>query len=297
MIDQHAASRARNCIVAGALGDALSGTLTGSVGPQGALFPASPSLSDDTWLTLATCEAIAREGGRVHPARVAGVFVEWLAQKRFRGAGSASLTALRDLSAGADWAMSGARAESAAAGAALRCAPLAFFLDSDDEKDRVVVRDVVRITHHSDEAYAGAVAVIAAIRHCLRSTGVPSDLAAEVLSNLPDTRLRERLDSIQRFAGDSAEAAEQFGVSGDVAEAVPLAVLIASRNPDTLEAALTEAASLGGGADTIAGLVGQMLGAAGCDVPAALLDALPERHAIDVVLQPFVQLVGGSVAQ
>ena len=119
MIDQHAASRARNCIVAGALGDALSGTLKGSVGPQGALFPASPSLSDDTWLTLATCEAIAREGGRVHPARVAGVFVEWLAQKRFRGAGSASLTALRDLSAGADWAMSGARGELAAASAAL----------------------------------------------------------------------------------------------------------------------------------------------------------------------------------
>src|SRR5262245_24138963 len=66
------------------------------------------------------------------------------------GLGSSTLKALRDLSAGAHWALAGARGEYAAgAGAAMRIAPLAFLLDPASADDRVLIRDVARITHHS----------------------------------------------------------------------------------------------------------------------------------------------------
>jgi ADP-ribosylglycohydrolase len=42
----------------------------------------------------------------------------------------------------------------------MRIAPLAFVPSA----DRVVIRDAVRITHHNDEAYLGALAVVLAIR-------------------------------------------------------------------------------------------------------------------------------------
>ena len=46
----------------------------------------------------------------------------------------------------------------------MRIAPLAFFCDPSDETARRTIRDVARITHHHEEAYVGALAVVVAIR-------------------------------------------------------------------------------------------------------------------------------------
>ena len=92
-------SRARNTIMAGALGDVGAGEFEGTASPQRALFNGSRSLSDDTWLALATCEAIARHGASVRTTAIADVFREWFARKRFKAVGSATFNALRDLAA------------------------------------------------------------------------------------------------------------------------------------------------------------------------------------------------------
>src|SRR5262249_2754077 len=126
------------CLLGGALGDALGG-----IGERG-----RPSLSDDTQLTLATCESITATG-RLDPAHLAETFRQWFEDRRLSGLGSSTLKALRDLSAGAHWGLSGAQGEMTAGnGGAMRIAPLAFL-----PADRVTIRDCVRITHHSDEAY------------------------------------------------------------------------------------------------------------------------------------------------
>lgn len=106
-----ARERVRCCLFAGALGDAWGGPYEGR--PPGATtpFPASPVLSDDTMLTAATCEAIIQAGGAVTPELVAEHLRDWFADGRLRGLGSATLKALRDLSAGAHWALAGARGE------------------------------------------------------------------------------------------------------------------------------------------------------------------------------------------
>jgi hypothetical protein len=62
----------RGCLLGGALGDAYGG-----IGERGGL-----RLSDDTQMTLATCEAIARTG-RVDPA--ASPMLSCMFEKRLRG--------------------------------------------------------------------------------------------------------------------------------------------------------------------------------------------------------------------
>jgi ADP-ribosyl-[dinitrogen reductase] hydrolase len=107
-------------LLAGAIGDALGGVTERS----------GLAISDDTQLTLATCEAIIEAKG-VDPERIAGSFLRWYRAGAISGIGSSTLEALRDLDAGGHWALCGARGERAAGnGAAMRIAPLAFLLDS-----------------------------------------------------------------------------------------------------------------------------------------------------------------------
>jgi ADP-ribosyl-[dinitrogen reductase] hydrolase len=148
-------------------------TLEGKAGPVQFVPPTTPTLSDDTELTLATCESII-ESCAVEPESLAEHFVRWFNARRIHGLGSSTLKALRDLSSGTHWALAGARGEYAAGnGAAMRIAPLAFLLDPNDPKQRTTIRDACRITHHSDEAYVGALAVIFAVRAVVTKEWTP----------------------------------------------------------------------------------------------------------------------------
>jgi ADP-ribosyl-[dinitrogen reductase] hydrolase len=287
--------RARNTILAGALGDAWGGPYDGSITPQRALFAGTRALSDDTWLTLATCEAIARYGGGVRADGIADVFLDWYSQKRFRALGSATLNVLRDLAAGAErHASSGMPSATAAGGVALRAAPLAFILDPHDPADQLRLRDIVGITHPGDDALAGAIAMIDAIQTCLGRTGVPPDLPAIVAGRLPHSKVRDRLAQVAQIDVWTSDMVDADAVSR-VDEAVPLALVIAARAGETMETALAAAAATGANADTVTALTGQILGAAGHGMPSALVDALPERAEVEQVLLRFVQSVVGAV--
>jgi ADP-ribosyl-[dinitrogen reductase] hydrolase len=156
--------RARGCIIAGAIGDAMGGPFEGQPGPLQFCEHADWSISDDSQLTLATCESII-EMGSVSPEHIAGRFVHWYRARRITGMGSSTLKALRDLDAGLHWALAGAKGEmSAGNGAAVRIAPVSFHLDPAIAQHRQAIRDVSRITHHNEEAYVGALALVTAIR-------------------------------------------------------------------------------------------------------------------------------------
>ncbi len=262
------------CLLGGLLGDAWGGAYEGRTGPLVPNFPGAPAISDDTQLVIATCEAIVEQNGRVDPAAIAERFRIWFTSGRLTGLGSSTLKAVRDLAAGAHWALSGARGEFAAgAGAAMRAAPLAFFLDAARDKDRQVLRDVARITHHSEEAYVGSLAVVLAIRHSSRSGSVPHDLLAEVATDLPDTAVRDRMLELVEC---TPEQAASFGVSGHVVDAVPLALRLAATPGASCADVIRAAISFGGDTDTIASLAAQILGAGGAGPPRELLGRIPE---------------------
>jgi ADP-ribosylglycohydrolase len=286
-------------ILGGAIGDGWGRPHEGAVPPVTAPIPAELVVTDDTQLTIATCESIIDRGG-VDPGHIAGRFLRWFREGRIHGMGASTLKAMRDLDAGAHWALAGAKGERAAGnGAAMRVAPLAFMLDPTDGTDRVLLRDVCRITHHHDEAYAGALAVAMAIRLAARDESVTATMLTDVAALLPDSQVRDRLDRFAAFGGDvsPAQVADCWGSSGYVVESVPIAIFAARdcrRRP--FSEIVQRAVEAGGDADTIASIAGQIAGAAVglAGLPTDLLARLRDQDDLTAVASAFSQVATGG---
>lgn len=252
------------CLLGGAIGDGLGRPHEGQPPPIQLNFDAPLHLSDDTQLTLATCEAIV-EAERVDPAAIAARFVHWYRQRRLTGLGASTLKAIIELAAGQHWALAGAKGDRAAGnGAAMRIAPLAFFCEPDDDDDRALIRNVCRITHHHEEAYAAALAVVAAVRHAaLDRTAPMRNLPSVVAAKLPDSVTRDCLREIATVDTPTIqEFADRYGTTGYAADSVPLAIVAASHIDGLgFEAMLRALINCGGDTDTNASIAGQIAGA------------------------------------
>ena len=179
-------------------------------------------------------------------------------------------------------------------GAAMRAAPLAFLLEPTDPSDLRTIRDVSRITHHNDEAYTGALSVVAAVRCAWRGEGCGwPDLLRNVAGVLPDSRIRDRLREIIGMDPivSLAELAQQIGTSGYATESVPLALCGAQRVQSTgFQGMMEELISLGGDTDTIASMAGQVAGTIlGYDaLPPLLVSRLPEQVILQTIVKNFL---------
>lgn len=286
------------CILGGALGDAWGGPWEGRIGPLPFEIPLQSKISDDTQLTLATCESVT-EKGSVDPKNLAAHFLDWFVRGRITGIGASTLKAMRDLSAGVHWALAGSRGEHAAGnGAAMRIAPLAFVLDPLKGGDRTVLRDACRITHHNDESYVGALAVVLAI-HSVHSglwSGQKSFLSM-VVDSLPDSAVRDRIEQIIRSKVTPAEAAATFGASGFVVDTVPLALHFAQYIAgEPLSAVLARTISCGGDTDTIASITGQIAGTVvrATNISLDLFDDVDEGEEIFRIGREFARSVASE---
>lgn len=218
----------KGCIIAGAIGDCIGGYYENQTNP---FFDNELNynwrISDDTQLTLATCEAIIEAKEKVNPEIIAKRFLYWFNAHKLSGIGSSTLKALRDLQFGQHWALAGNQGERTAGnGAAMRIAPLAFF-----SANREIIRDVCRITHKNDEAYVGALSVILAIEYFIENEN-PSNVLENIIDNIPDTRVRDRLIEINREPSSSSikNIADKYGTTGYVVESVPLAIFFSYQN-------------------------------------------------------------------
>jgi ADP-ribosyl-[dinitrogen reductase] hydrolase len=284
-------------ILGGAIGDCLGGPYEGSHGPVTVDYRHHWRLSDDTLLTLATCEAIS-SCGIVSPAAIADVFATWFRKSRFVGLGASTYKALFELSHGGHWALVGRKGEMAAGnGAAMRVAPMAFVLDPKDAAARVLIRDVSRITHQNEEAYAGALAVSLAVRAAWEGTWAGErDLIELVVKNLPDTNVRDRMVQLTSAASTCSlrDLARDFGCSGYVVESVPLALFGAQQIGSLgFRSMLEELVSCGGDTDTIGSIAGQVAGAlvGRQGLPEEMLGKIPELGMITKIADEFAASV------
>jgi ADP-ribosyl-[dinitrogen reductase] hydrolase len=205
------------------------------------------------------------DNGSLQAERLAAKFAKLFTTGRITGIGASTLKAMRDLTAGVHWAVAGSRGEYAVGnGAAMRIAPLAFILDPTIPADRAVIRDVCRITHHNDEAYVGALAVVIAIRSALSGAwSKENSFLVAVAESIPDSAVRDRIQEYLSLRVAPWELASQFGASGWVVDTVPLALYCAhfiAEQP--LSVVISQAIEAGGGTDTIASITGQIAGAA-----------------------------------
>lgn len=106
------------------------------------------------------------------------------------------------------------------------------------------------------------------IRQALELPTERSVALASIAASLPDTRVRDGI-LLAVSLGDvgPAVSAQALGSSGFVAESVPLALYLGFGTWRSVVDALHDAALVSEDADTVASMVGQLLGAAGHSVP------------------------------
>lgn len=248
--------KVKACLLLGALGDAYGSKYEQSDIPAG---DAHWFFTDDTQLTMATCESIM-EKGEVNPEHLAQTFRRWYRDRRVTGLGASTLKALVELVGGGQWWAVGAKGEMAAGnGAAMRIGPLAFILDPKKDEDRETIENVCRITHHNEEAYLGALAVVWAIR-LVQNT--QQNFIPAVIKALPDSRVRNRLEAITQQPGlRIRDIGKKFGSSGYVVDSIPLALFAAQQAPALgIQNMMKEIVAAGGDTDTNCAIAGQVAG-------------------------------------
>jgi ADP-ribosylglycohydrolase len=212
--------------------------------------------------------------------------------------GASTYKALSELVQGGHWALVGRKGEHAAGnGAAMRIAPLAFCLDPNTPAARQKIRDVSRITHHSDEAYSGALAVVAAVRAAWDGIWKGQEgILQHVIEVLPDSKVRDRLSELSKLEETSiSDIAKRFGCSGYVAESVPLALYGANQATSIgFKGVLHELVSAGGDTDTTASIAGQIIGTAlgSVNLPENMVSHVPDLDQIGRIAKEFAESLG-----
>lgn len=297
-------SRVAGALLGTAVGDAIGLPREGLTARRAARLSGGPPLrncfllgrgmlSDDTEHACMTAQALLAGGG--DPARFA-CSLGW----RLRGwllglpaaVGWATLKATVKLwlgcRAGAGptwWPRSGVR--SAGNGPAMRAAIIGAYAGSDVSAIVELNRASVEVTHTDPRAREGALVIALAAGHAVAARG---DVDAErflatARSRIQGEELTAALDRIGPCLARAADVAEYAasigvgdGVSGYINHTVPVALYCWLRWPYDFRCAVEAAVLLGGDTDSVAAIVGGLVGATAGDaaIPREWLDGLVE---------------------
>lgn len=216
--------------------------------------------SDDTQMSLMVAESLLENHG-FNPDDLAERYVEWMTSGRARGYGKTTLFAIKNLIDGKHWSESGIPG-SYGNGTAMRAAPFGVYFRNDLQSLVSITKMDSAITHASDEAEAGAIAIALASAYAVN--GDTGDLLDELWQILPDSKVKSVIYSLDSLIESPYITPEQalrvIGTKGDVRQTVP-AVLYCFLKFDNYHDAVLAAIKAGGDTDTTAAIVGALFGA------------------------------------
>jgi poly(ADP-ribose) glycohydrolase ARH3 len=267
----------RGAILGCFLGDAFGAGFEG-MSPDKALFHLNVlskkfprQYTDDTDMTLALAESIS-ESGKIDPEGIAKHFS--LSCDLTRGYAIGTIKAVLGLRGGLKWdqvARIGFREGSFGNGAAMRVSPVGLFYHHDLDGLRKAAIEQSNITHVHPRGQWGAVMQAASVGFAVTQNPDESFAGEKMVINLREVlwggpiEYMRALNKIEEMVnkGKRLEAREVVQFLGNGVEAhfsVPSVCYIASTySPDFCDA-IRAAISLGGDTDTIAGMVGAIVG-------------------------------------
>lgn len=285
-------SRYRGCLIGGAIGDALGRPVEGRPShkvraryPRGLRdfepwpgWQSGPvgTFTDDTQLTIVIAEWLLATGQDVLDAkRLADAIVRW--GRTGRGIGQATREALQKYDRGLPWWEAGV--PSAGNGAAMRAAPYGLRFAGEPDRLRYAAALGSAPTHADITAVASAIVQAAAVNQCLVKAPGELDphefltsLVASVADlDLPELPLRsgrparslvQHIEEVHDYLGRPAEEVYDYFFNGAfVLETTPVVLWCLCSFADDPEQALVTAVMGGRDADTIAAMVGNLVGA------------------------------------
>lgn len=216
--------------------------------------------SDDTQMSLMVAESLIQHSG-FNPDDLAERYVDWMTSGVARGWGKTTLMAIQNLIAGKHWSESGI-AGSQGNGTAMRAAPFGVYFRNDLKSLVNIVKIDSAITHASEEAEAGAVAI--ALTAAYATNHDTDDLLEKLWSQLPDSKVKSTIYSLDSLLNSEhitpQQALRVLGTKANVKETVPAAIYCFLKFKTYHEAVVT-AIKAGGDTDTTAAIVGALFGA------------------------------------
>lgn len=216
--------------------------------------------SDDTQMSMMVAESLISNKG-FNPDDLAVRYVDWIVSGRARGYGKTTLMAVQNLTSGKHWSESGI-AGSYGNGTAMRAAPFGIYFRNDLQSLVAICKIDSAITHASEDAEAGSIAIALATAHAINND--TEDLLERISEKLPDSKVKGLVYSLGSLVNSDQISPQQalrvLGTKANVRETVPAALYCFLRFNDYHEAILA-AIKAGGDTDTTAAIVGALFGA------------------------------------
>lgn len=180
--------------------------------------------TDDTQFSCQLAKSLIENDG-FNPDDLAKRYVELFTSKTIRGYGLTTKAAIDNLISGVHWSNSGVFG-SYGNGTAMRVSPIGIYFRNDLTQLIEAATIDAKITHNSDEAVAGSIAI--AMTAALACNNDTDNLLERLCEIIPDSKVKVVIHSLSAIINsphiNAAQALKIIGTRADVRETVPAAL-------------------------------------------------------------------------